>query len=348
MRIGAETGGGGTLGWTTGRDGQSVRPSGHLHAGLQVTRCGGATQAQRTNSAMAAEQAGCPPPARQGAWSGQIGRKGQPQTQRQDHPPRPGGAGQLPGQGGENGLESDGNSPLVRLKLSPRMPEQLRKASAAPVPLRASTPCHRPLHAGPLNPCPLTIVGSGAVLFLAARPCSRRPLPTPATPSDPTGAQYAAGIADPQRRREASPCLAPGWRQGRTHPAAPSCWLVQASRETLGGTGAQTRRSGRHGTWARPCEAELLLASAAAAVHVGSGHRRMRSMALARQEPSRRGAAAATHSRPSRRLQPPPVEAGPSPDALLEGALHLARFGARRWPESGRQDRRGPARLQAA
>jgi len=187
----------------------------------------------------------------------------------------------------------------------------------------------------------LTIVGSGAVLFLGRQALQRRPLPTPATPSDQL-VRSRRWDPDPQRRREASLLLQAGAKAEPTRQRlllAGQAWGSDPLAALVLKLDAQAATDlGQDG------EAELLwrqllrrFPSAPATADA--------LYALGRQEPSRRALLQQRFPAHPAALAAA-VEAGPSPDALLEGALHLARWGAR-WP--GAAGKIGEAcRLQAA
>jgi len=200
------------------------------------------------------------------------------------------------------------------MKLSPRCRQPEEGPRPLPVPLRAP-PLPSPSSAGPAGPCP-HIGGSGAVVFSAAS-LQRRPWPTP-PPLGPTECAVAAGIPTPAATG-GQPCC-PG---GRRRPTAALMWLVRPGQRTSAALVLNsTLRPPRPGPG--PAKPELLWPSAAAAVPRRSRPRRMLSMrSVARNQ--RRGAAAATFPAPSRRLSPHVRPA--QPDALLRGALHLARLG---------------------
>lgn len=187
----------------------------------------------------------------------------------------------------------------------------------------------------------LTVVGSGAVLVLSRQALQRRPLPTPATPSEQL-VHSRRWDPDPQRRREASLLLQAG---AKAEPARQRLLLAGQA-------------------WGSdPLAALVLKLDAQAATDLGQdGEAEVLWRQLLRRFPSAPATADALYAlgrqEPSRRallLQRFPahpaalaaaVEAGPGPDALQKGALHLARWGAR-WP--GAAGKIGEAcRLQGA
>jgi len=150
--------------------------------GLQVTRCGGGHQAQRTNSAMAqSNRLPTTQPCR--AWSGPDRPRRAPQPSGQDHRHGPRSPGQAPGAGlVKRGWKAMETGPWCG-ELSPQNCRQLRKASAAPVLSVPQPPAIASPARGPADPCPhhrgqrrRALSGSAARHCTAAAHCDpRRP-----------------------------------------------------------------------------------------------------------------------------------------------------------------------------
>jgi len=313
-------------------DGRTPAPHPHLSLGCRLRAARG-HQAQRTNSAMAqSNRAGNTQPGR--ALERQIGRRA-PQAQRSGPTARPARwavRAAVVETGWKRWKQAHG-----AVKLSPPECRQLRKASAAPVPLLPQPLAFASPATGPADPC-LHHRGSGARALSRPPALQRRPLPTPATtPRTNMVRSFAAG-SDPQRRRRASPALRL-WRQGRTHPQRLCWWSAWGSdlwRNHLvlkNSTLRPPRDLGQDGEPNSFC-GQLLRRSVA-------GHRPDCALcARSPGNPARRSAACSNASRPIPAALAAAVEAGPpARDALLRETLHLA-VGARAGG-SGRQDRRG-------
>jgi len=212
----------------------------------------------------------------------------------------PAALGQLRGKGGETAWKRCRNRPMVGEAVPPEC-RQLRKASAAPVPLRAPTPAIA-LQRGACWTLGPHHRGSGAVLFLGRQALRG------AAPADPRqhprtklGAQVAAGIPIPARRRPAC-CSRAGAKAETPPPSSASCWVAGLGQRPSAGTWcSKTRRSGPTDLGQDGERPNFLWRQLLRAVPVGSGHRRCAPMRSVARNPARASAAAANgfpaHSR---------------------------------------------------
>jgi len=225
---------------------------------------------------------------------------GPPQAQRSGTP-RHGPAGRWQLRQGVNGLKRWKTGPWCGLKLSPQNAGSLRKARPLPSPRAPPLPLPL-LTRGPAEPLPSPSWAAAPCFFLAARPCfSGGPCRPPATPST-NWCAVAAGIPIHSGDGGASLLLQAGAKPN--HPAAPPAGWSAPGAATLWRQlvlNSKLRPATDLGQGRRSPNSSGV--QAAAAVPVGSGHRRSL-YALGRQEPTGEPAAATLPAHPA--ALPPP------------------------------------------